>query len=67
MTRDALTGILPDVEVALCVGCERNTTVPLPVRWVRSTSGPGATLYGCPACAPRLVHGSTRDKPRRSG
>ncbi|MEU8891176.1 hypothetical protein [Streptomyces sp. NPDC048442] len=61
MTRDALTNPLPPVEVALCIGCERNTTAPVPIRWIQSTSGPGATLYGCPTCAPKLTPGPTPD------
>lgn len=61
MTREWLTNELPAVTVALCIGCERNTTAPIAIRWIQSTSGPGTTLYGCPTCAPKLTPGPTPD------
>lgn len=50
---------LPVVRVALCIRCRRNTTAPIPVRWIESTSGPGTTLDACPDCAPGLGAGPT--------
>ncbi len=57
MTRDALTNELPAVTVALCIGCNRQTSAPVPIRWIESVSGPGTTLYGCPDCVPKLAPG----------
>ncbi|MDK1472251.1 hypothetical protein QNO07_02215 [Streptomyces sp. 549] len=59
MNVGGLTGPPPDVLVALCVTCREPTSAPVPVRWVQSTSGPGATLYACPAHAPGLTPGPT--------
>jgi hypothetical protein len=61
MTREWLNGTLPDPTPALCIGCKRQTSAPVPIRWIESTSGPGTTLYGCPTCAPKYTPGSTPD------
>ncbi len=59
MTYDWLNGTLPEPTPALCIGCERLTTAPVPIRWIESVSGPGTTLYACPDCAPHLSSGPT--------
>lgn len=41
----------------ICCHCERETTAPVPVRYIESPSGPGRTLYACPDCAPKLTPG----------
>ncbi|TGB00575.1 hypothetical protein [Streptomyces sp. MZ04] len=61
MTSEGLTGATPVVTVALCIKCTKNTSAPVAVRWIHSTSGPGATLYACPECAPELGAGPTPD------
>jgi hypothetical protein len=61
MTREWLNGMLPEPIPALCIGCDRLTEAPVPIRWIQSTSGPGTTLYGCPTCAPKLTPGPTPD------
>ncbi|MFJ1845832.1 MULTISPECIES: hypothetical protein [unclassified Streptomyces] len=54
MTRDWLTAD-PVISMALCIRCKTVTYAPIPVRWIESTSGPGTTLYACPAHAVALV------------
>jgi hypothetical protein len=36
-----------------CVGCGHITDQPTVVGIIEQSSGPGATLYACPGCAPR--------------
>lgn len=64
MTADELFPSLPPVRGALCIRCHRNTTAPIPVRWIESNSGPGTTLYACPDCAPTLGAGPTPEDTR---
>ncbi|MER8234745.1 hypothetical protein [Streptomyces sp. NPDC094049] len=49
MTRDALTATAPARTGALCVVCGTWTTVPVELGYVERASGPGVTLWGCPA------------------
>lgn len=35
-----------------CVRCQRTTDEPVVVSEVHQNSGPGFTVYACPACAP---------------
>ncbi|MCX4677236.1 hypothetical protein OG413_18340 [Streptomyces sp. NBC_01433] len=56
MTRDWLTAD-PVITMALCVRCKTVTYAPVPIRYMQSTSGPGTTLYACPAHAVALVTG----------
>ncbi len=58
MTRDGLTADFTG-HVALCVKCHTLTTAPMAVRWIQSNSGPGTTLYACPAHAVELGAGPT--------
>ncbi|MFE4860773.1 hypothetical protein [Streptomyces sp. NPDC056670] len=52
--------VLPG-RVALCIECKTLTRAPIAVRWIQSTSGPGATLYACPDHAVKLGAGPTPD------
>ncbi|MEV6207021.1 hypothetical protein [Kitasatospora sp. NPDC051914] len=38
--------------VRMCVGCKATTTSPILVRHIEQQSGPGCSIYACPACAP---------------
>ncbi len=40
--------------VRLCVRCERVTEEPVVVSEVHQASGPGFSVYACPACAPHF-------------
>lgn len=62
MTRDGIVGESPAVTVALCVSCEKLTSAPVAVRWIESTSGPGTTLWACPAHALHLTPGPIPDE-----
>lgn len=62
MTPERFFPPLPAVQVALCVRCHRNTTAPIAVRWIESTSGPGTTLWACPDHAPELTPGPMPDE-----
>ncbi|MGW1835815.1 hypothetical protein [Streptomyces sp. NPDC002067] len=57
MTREGLTAISGAGHAALCVKCRKETTAPVPVRRIERSSGPGATLWACPAHAPDLIPG----------
>lgn len=57
MTRDALFAPPPLGRVALCIACKTLTTVPVPVRYIESTSGPGTTLWACPEHAESVAPG----------
>lgn len=45
-----------------CTVCKTVTRMPVVIRVVESSSGPGAILYACPTCAPRHL---TRDEAWR--
>ncbi|WP_327385699.1 hypothetical protein [Streptomyces sp. NBC_01207] len=47
----------PTGDVAFCIVCHKTTTVPVPVREIHSSSGPGATLWACPEHAEELTPG----------
>lgn len=57
MTRDGLMTAPPVGDVAVCVKCHRVTKTPVPIRWIQPTSGPGTTLWACPAHAEELTPG----------
>lgn len=50
---------IPPVRLYGCVGCAARTSVPVPVRFVPGTSGPGYVQYACPNCVTRLLPGPT--------
>ncbi|MFB7088648.1 hypothetical protein [Streptomyces sp. NPDC056296] len=47
----------PTMTVAQCIKCHTLTNAPVAVRWARSDSGPGTTLWACPTHAPELSPG----------
>ncbi|MFF0445580.1 hypothetical protein ACFYT4_04010 [Streptomyces sp. NPDC004609] len=57
MNLRGLTVPVPPERSARCLNCGRLTTAPVTVRRIETPSGPGRTLYACPACAPLLVPG----------
>ncbi|MGW6460426.1 hypothetical protein ACWF94_31640 [Streptomyces sp. NPDC055078] len=59
MTPGSLTTDPPPVLTAHCIGCQRRTTAPVPVR---CTQHPETTLYACPRCATTLTPGPTPDE-----
>lgn len=44
----------PESSGARCCRCKRWTYAPVPVRYIERQSGPGVTLYACPAHAVEL-------------
>jgi hypothetical protein len=46
---------LPPMRRERCVECGEETTLPIPVRFIGGSSGPGVVLYGCPRCAPLIA------------
>jgi hypothetical protein len=56
VTHDGLTEP-PAVTAALCIEGKTLTRAPIPVRWIQSSSGLGATLYACPDHAVKLGAG----------
>lgn len=58
MTPDGISRTTgPAVTTARCMKCHRLTAAPIPVRWIQTTSGPGATLWACPDHAPEVAPG----------
>ncbi len=58
MSPEGLSSV-PVVTAAPCIKCHQLTNAPVAVRWIQDTSGPGTTLYACPAHAAELGAGPT--------
>ncbi|RPK81427.1 hypothetical protein EES45_10890 [Streptomyces sp. ADI97-07] len=66
MTAEELFPVVFAGFVVLCVECKTITRAPIPVRWIQSTSGPGVTLYACPAHAVALGAGPSPEDELRA-